>query len=106
MKYFLSAAADVDLQDIYQHGYGVWGERRASSYIYGLHDVFERLAMSPGIGRHRPDLHVTLRSFPHDSHQVFYTPVEAEIAIVRVLHGAADQHHHFRDYDPVAALKR
>ena len=106
MSYFLSDAADADLQDIYQFGYGAWGERRAGSYIYDLHSLFERIAASPGIGRHRPELHATLQSFPHGSHQVFFTQLGSQVAVVRVLHGAADHRRQFQDYDPISALKR
>ena len=106
MNYFLSDAADADLQDIYQFGYGAWGERQAGSYISELQSLFERLAASPGIGRHRPDLHATLQSFPHSAHQVFFTQLGSQVAFVRVLHGAADHQRQFQDYDPISALKR
>jgi len=104
VNYFLSRAADADLQDIYQFGYGVWGEHRTARYIYDLYDLFDRLSLSPGMGRARPDIHVVLQSFPHESHMVFFRQLNRQIAIVRVLHGAANHHKQFEDYDPVADL--
>jgi len=104
--YFLSRSADLDVDQLYEFGLGEWGERQADRYPYRLYDTFERIALAPGMGRRRPELHETLRSLPHDSHIIVYAPRGNEVAIVRVLHGSADIRRVFQDYDPIAAARR
>jgi len=104
--YFLSRSADLDVDQLYEFGLSQWGERRADMYLQSLFGLFEVLGLSPGMGRRRPELPETLRSFPHDSHVVIYTPFSQEVAIVRVVHGSADIKRVFQDYDPITALKR
>jgi toxin ParE1/3/4 len=104
--YFLSRAADLDVDQLYEFGLSEWGERQADSYLHSLFGLFEVLGRSPGMGRRRPELHDGLRSFPHDSHVVIYAPLAREAAIVRVMHGSADLRRVFVGYDPITALKR
>jgi len=104
VNYFLSRAADADLQDIYQFGYGVWGEQRTARYIYELYGLFDRLSAYPRIGRARPDIHPVLYSFPHESHLVFFRQVDHHVAIVRVLHGAANHRRQLKGYEPANDL--
>ena len=88
--FVLSAEAADDLEHIYIYGEENWGERQADLYLRGLYEVFERLAAYPRLGRARPELGKDVRSFPHVSHVVFFTPLFHEVAILRVLHGARD----------------
>ena len=104
--YFLSRSADLDVDQLYEFGLSQWGERQADLYLQSLFGLFEILGMSPGLGRRRPELPGTLRSFPHDSHVVIYAPLGREVAIVRVVHGSADIKRVFQDYDPATSLRR
>lgn len=102
--YVLSIDADADLQDIWSYTVDTWGERQADNYIVGLFQLFDRFAGFPDMGRRRPELGKTIRSFPHQSHVVFFMPWQNEIAIVRVLHASRDLAALFEDFDPIARL--
>ncbi len=60
----------------------------------GLLDRFEnamqRLAERPLIGRKRPELGETLRSFPVGNYVIFYLPYDEGVEIIRVLSGYRD----------------
>ena len=103
--YYLSRAADLDVDQLYEFGLGEWGERQADRYLHRLFNAFERIGLAPAAGRRRPELHETLRSLPHDSHIIIYSLLGAKVAIIRVVHGSADIKRIFQDYDPVAALR-
>ena len=104
-SYFLSVDADEDLQGIYAYSEEHWGEEQARKYVFGLYDVFDLIARTPGVGRWRPELGDGIRSFPHVSHVVFFMEWQEEIAIVRVLHKAREIEALFDSYDPVPKLK-
>lgn len=103
-RYFLSADADEDLQDVYLYSEDNWGERQARRYLTGLYDVFERLGAEPAIGRLRGELGEAIRSFRQGEHLVFFMEWEDEIAILRVLHGRMDIEHAFDGYDPLPGI--
>jgi toxin ParE1/3/4 len=70
-----------------------------------LLDRFEatmaRLAERPLIGRQRPELGDTLRSFPLGNYVIFYIPNNNGVEIVRVLSGYRDvDTQHISDSDP------
>lgn len=60
----------------------------------GLLDEIERqckqIARQPLLGRARPELRPSLRSFPVGRYMAFYQPTPDGIELVRVLHGARD----------------
>lgn len=101
-RYYLSRAADLDVDQLYEFGLGEWGERQADRYLYELFRAFERIGQAPGMGRRRPELHETLRSLPHGTHMIIYSQLASKVAIVRVVHGSADIKRVFQDYDPLA----
>jgi toxin ParE1/3/4 len=49
-----------------------------------------RLARMPGMGRARPELRSTYRSFPVGSFVIFYRPVSDTIEVLRCAHGARE----------------
>ena len=102
--YVLSKDAEVDLQDIFSYGFGAWGEKQATKYLYDLYDKLEIVGKSPGIGRHRPELHSAIQAFPSGSHVVFFMPWNDITLIVRVIHAAADHESAFEGYDSTAAV--
>ena len=63
----------------------------AAALIQQLKARCKQIAKSPRIGAPREDLAAGLRCFPVGSYVVFYRPVEADVEIVRIVHGARDQ---------------
>ena len=88
--YILSPEAVSDLQNIYDFTVGEWGEAQAEKYLNEIYIVFERLAQNSGIGRLRAELSDGLRSISTGAHIIFFLPLQNDVAIVRVLHGARD----------------
>ena len=60
----------------------------ADRVIDRLRDVIQKLAEWPGMGRARPELGSSYRSFPVDDIVIFYRPVGSGIEILRCAHGA------------------
>ncbi len=102
--WLLTVSALADLQDIYNFGEETWGPGQARRYAEELYELFGELALSPGIGRLRPELRTTMRSIPHLPHIVFYEPWKGRVIVARVLHGAMDYQELFDEYDPVTDL--
>lgn len=90
----ISPVARDDLQGIYQFGLRNWGQERASKYLQNLKERFLALTEQPLIGIERPELLTKMRSFPVDSHIVFYRIRPGKIEIIRVLHGRQDPNRH------------
>lgn len=88
--YVLSPEAILDLQNIYDFTVGEWGETQGEKYLNEIYAVFERLVHNAGIGRLRADLGDGLRSIPTGAHLIFFQPLQSDVAIIRVLHGARD----------------
>lgn len=95
-------AAHRDLAEIWRHVAENSSDIRADTLI----DLFEAkartLAKSPKIGRARPELMESLRSFAIGRYVLFYLPEENGVDIVRVLHGARDIDSLFADEDSLA----
>lgn len=85
-----SPAAQEDLREIYRFGLRHWGANQASKYLESLKEHLWTLTEEPLIGRKRPDLFTELRSFPVESHIVFYQVRPPKVEIIRVLHGRQD----------------
>ena len=88
--YELSAAADQDIQDIYDYAAQEYGEDQAESYTLELEIFLEELVRSPEMGRRRDDIRTGLRSFPKGHHVIFYRILADRIRIVRILHSRQD----------------
>jgi toxin ParE1/3/4 len=88
--YILASEADTDLQNIYWFTHDRWGEKQAAQYIEGLFSTFENLVQYPELGRSRPELNSSVRSFAHKRHVIYYMVIKGEIGIARVLHGSMD----------------
>jgi toxin ParE1/3/4 len=89
-SYRLAADADADLQNIYWFTHESWGENQAEIYINSLFATFDLLAQRPEMGRLRTELARDIRSFTHKRHVIYYTNLNAEIGIARVLHVSMD----------------
>ena len=97
--YSLSGKAVSDLDDIYEYTILNFGLEQARAYLLGLHERFQILADTPGIGRSAAQLAPKLRRHEHQSHIIFYIPEETGALIVRVLHARMDAKRHFGETD-------
>jgi len=88
-KVFFAPAAEADLEAIHDY-IAAENPIAAAGLVTRLEDLAARLADAPGMGRARPELSPTLRSFPLGSYLLFYRPSDNGIEIVRVLHGGRD----------------
>ena len=88
--YILAPEAQLDLENIRQYTLQEWGSNQAKIYLVELALHFEKLALSPGLGRVRLDIGKDIRSFPVNAHVIYYREAEKGIEIARVLHERMD----------------
>ncbi len=93
--YELSREAERRIEDIYRYSIQRFGLRTAKRYLNGMHEAFALLAENPLMGTAQGWIQPGYRRFIHESHVVYYRPVEAGILIVEVLHEAQDPTSHF-----------
>lgn len=89
-RYELSAAADRDLDDIFDYTTAKFGFDQAVKYLTDFEILFSQLAANPHLGKSRDEIKAGLMSFSKASHVVFYRILRGRIRIVRVLHGSRD----------------
>ena len=65
-------------------------ERNADKFLTLLDSKLELLSTQARMGRDRPDLLPSLRSFLIDRYLVFYQPVPDGVELIRVMHSARD----------------
>ncbi len=100
MEFFIeiSAAAEFDLEVIFDYTENEFGVDQAVRYVSSFDDAFEMLLLHPESGRDRSEIREELRSILKERHVVFYRIKIDRIRIVRVLHGARDLPKQFSDY--------
>ncbi|MCH8157981.1 MAG: type II toxin-antitoxin system RelE/ParE family toxin, partial [Nitrospinae bacterium] len=84
--YELSAAADSDLDEIFDYTAHEFGMDQAVKYVSDFDEVFERLSQNPQSGLDRKEIRSGLRSFIKDKHVVFYRILKDRVRVVRILH--------------------
>ena len=84
--YKLSKAADIKLAQIYEYSLLNFGEEQADSYYLSLHEVFEKLAAMPLMGRPFRGR----RRHEHAEHVIFYRPVDDGILVLQIFHHLED----------------
>jgi toxin ParE1/3/4 len=89
-SYELSAAADKDIEDIYDYAAQEYGEDQAEAYTLELEVFMDELVRSPEMGRRRDGIRIGLRSFPEGHHIIFYRILTDRIRVVRILHSRRD----------------
>ncbi len=82
--------ARADIRSIVTYTIGQWGVRQARSYVAGLRKFCAELARMPAVGRDAAWLVAGLRSFPYESHVIYYREIEDGIVIVAVIHKRQD----------------
>lgn len=88
----IAPAAQADLRDIYQHGLHHWGKAQSFRYIAAIKEQMWALTEHPQMGTERPELLAGARCLPIQSHCLFYRLRDANIEIIRILHGRQDPH--------------
>jgi len=83
--YFLSARADLDIDNIADYTLENWGEAQAYDYITNLLQCFESLVTQPDLGRSAAEFAPRLKRFNYESHTIFYEPTSKGIFVVRIL---------------------
>ncbi|ESQ88462.1 hypothetical protein ABAC460_15630 [Asticcacaulis sp. AC460] len=94
--YSLTADADRDLTAIYFYTFDSFGENQADLYTNRMISAFELLAQMPFSGRKVAHIHSDTRSFPHESHVIYYEVVDSDVVIIRILHHAQDPLRQFK----------
>lgn len=92
----ISPVARDDLKNIFQFGIDNWSETRSSKYLDTLKAHIWMLKEQPKLGIEREELLPNMRSFPVESHVIFYRPELEQIEIIRVLHGRQDPQCHIK----------
>ena len=92
--YYLSPAAEADVNHIWNYTVEKWGVRQATSYVGDIRDVCA--ALSQGTHVSRP---VTIRNGYHKAivgtHMVYFRrSSDASIIVVRILHQSMDVERH------------
>lgn len=88
-KLEFSLDAEADLLDIATY-IARDDPARALSFVDEIEARCAELLPFPDTGRLRPELAPELRSKPHGSYIIFYTPGAEVVRVERVLHGARD----------------
>ncbi|MBU2708428.1 type II toxin-antitoxin system RelE/ParE family toxin [Zooshikella marina] len=85
-----TAKAEVDLESIVDYTREQWGQQQVHQYLDGFMELCGALADRPSLGLRRDSLSSGLRSFPYESHILYYQPQSHGITVVRVLHKRRD----------------
>jgi toxin ParE1/3/4 len=88
-KVVLSEIAEIDLIDIWSF-VARDDPTAADRLIDQIHDRFRLLAATPKMGRLRPELNESIRSFVVAQYVIFYRKGARLIEVARVLHGHRD----------------
>lgn len=79
-----------DLKNIGRYTLTQWGRNQRDAYLRGLDARFAWLAQNPALGRARDEIAGGYRSYPHESHIIFYVVRNGGIDIIGLLHQAMD----------------
>ncbi len=88
--FYFTEQAEKDLEAIIDFTVQRWGAAQSHNYIDDLEVLAQILADNPLLGAEREELSQGLRSFPYQSHLLFYVLQKDGITIVRVLHTSVD----------------
>lgn len=95
--YRLSAAADADIDAIYEYSILNFGLAVAREYLAELIARFELLAEHADWGSDYGDLVPGLRRYEHTSHSIYFTRLDdGDVLIIRVLGARQDPARHLK----------
>ena len=95
LMYSLSEQASCDLDSILDYSMDNFGVEVMLGYHHSLERCFTLLAEHPDLGTAAEHVRDDYFCFYHRSHAVFYTLIDNDILIVRVLHKSMDVPRHF-----------
>ncbi|WP_417478236.1 type II toxin-antitoxin system RelE/ParE family toxin [Maricaulis sp.] len=88
--YFLSRAAERDLDLIWDYTSQQWGISQADTYLRRIHAALARLPDFPGAGHAVDEIRQGYRVLPIEARCAFYRTMKDGIEVVRILHGRMD----------------
>jgi toxin ParE1/3/4 len=89
--YFLSPAAQADLEQIWEYSVRNLGEDQSTRYILGIRDACQALADGHRQGRQADDIRPGYRKLAVGSHVLFYRVADpGVINVIRILHRRMD----------------
>jgi toxin ParE1/3/4 len=94
-NFYFTEQAEKDLEAIIDFTVQRWGAAQSHNYIDDLEALAQILADNALLGTERDELSQGLRSFPYQSHLLFYVLQKDGISIVRVLHTSVDVMRYF-----------
>ena len=95
--YKLSAAADADIDGIYEYSILNFGLIVARDYLAELTARFELLAHHADLGRDYGDIVPGLRRYEHAGHSIYFTRLNnGDVLIIRILGARQDPARHLK----------
>ena len=85
-NYRLTSDAQSDLIDIRRYTLKHWGIQQSQKYLTELRQTIQLLAVTPMLGKLRPDVVSGAFSFPYVSHVIYYLQHHEQIIVFGVLH--------------------
>lgn len=90
--YWLTPAAQRDLEDIWLYTAQTWSMAQADRYTDIIEDTFDRLLFMPEMARERREFDPPVRIHPSAEHLIIYRVEEDQLVILRVLGAGQDWH--------------
>ena len=88
--FVLSLRAQADLDDIWTYTAATWDDDQAERYVREIWLAIRMLAADPRKARACDDIRAGYRRYAVGSHVLFIRQVDADIDVVRILHGRMD----------------
>lgn len=81
-----------DIHDIWDYLHKLAGEQVADRYIERIYEIFELLSEYPYLGRARPDIALSIRSYsvPRTPYIILYYPRDYGVEVSRVFDSRRD----------------
>jgi toxin ParE1/3/4 len=97
MKVQFTDRARSDLRAIVTYSKKSFGNQQAVKYVTQLREQVRSLSDAPGMGKKRDELALGLRSFPFQSHVLYYLIQDKRFIVIRVLHKLMEPSLHVRE---------
>lgn len=98
LNYRFTQEADNDLENIWFYGLATWSLDQADRYYQQLISMVVHLSEHPLHGKSEAVIIERLRSYPSDSHRIYYMPEDdGYITVVRILHQSMDVERHIEN---------
>jgi toxin ParE1/3/4 len=89
MRLLITQQAESDIEEIGDY-IAQDNPHRALSFISELRGQCQKIALSPSAYRQRHELGEDIRSCAYGRYAIFFSHGDAEVRILRILHGARD----------------